>query len=121
MMTTDPAKVADALPDSWVYRLLPHSVWPYAQLARWERPIGWWLLLWPCWWSLALAVSALTESARTFFRLPSNAGTHNVRLVCSMCLKSVSPLMFGFTSALVPLMLGAILMRGAGCTYNDID
>jgi len=31
---------------------------PYARLARLERPIGWWLLLWPCWWSSALATDA---------------------------------------------------------------
>jgi len=30
-------------------RVLPRSIWPYAQLARWDRPIGWQLLLWPCW------------------------------------------------------------------------
>ena len=27
----------------------------FAQLARWDRPIGTWLLLWPCAWSVALA------------------------------------------------------------------
>ena len=42
----------------WVYRALPRWLWPYAQLARWDRPIGWQLLLWPCWWSAALAASA---------------------------------------------------------------
>lgn len=31
---------------------------PYGQLARWDRPIGTWLLLWPCLWSLALAAPA---------------------------------------------------------------
>lgn len=28
---------------------------PYLRLARMDRPIGSWLLLFPCWWSLALA------------------------------------------------------------------
>jgi len=28
---------------------------PYAQLMRLERPIGWWLLLLPCWWGMGLA------------------------------------------------------------------
>jgi 4-hydroxybenzoate polyprenyltransferase len=28
---------------------------PYLKLARFDRPIGGWLLLFPCWWSLALA------------------------------------------------------------------
>jgi 4-hydroxybenzoate polyprenyltransferase len=31
---------------------------PYLRLARIERPIGWWLLLLPCWWSAALAAIA---------------------------------------------------------------
>jgi 4-hydroxybenzoate polyprenyltransferase len=31
---------------------------PYLRLARIERPIGWWLLLLPCWWSAALAALA---------------------------------------------------------------
>ena len=40
---------------SWVSRWLPAAAVPYAQLARWDRPIGTWLLLWPCAWSVALA------------------------------------------------------------------
>ena len=48
-------RVADAPSGHWVYRALPRRQWPYAQLARWDRPIGWWLLLWPCWWSAAMA------------------------------------------------------------------
>jgi 4-hydroxybenzoate polyprenyltransferase len=39
----------------WVDRLLPAWARPYARLARLDRPIGTWLLLWPCWWSIALA------------------------------------------------------------------
>jgi 4-hydroxybenzoate polyprenyltransferase len=38
---------------------LPPRFRPYARLARWERPIGWWLLLLPCWWSSALASDSL--------------------------------------------------------------
>ena len=34
---------------------LPAWLRPYGVLARWDRPIGSWLLLWPCWWGLALA------------------------------------------------------------------
>lgn len=34
---------------------LPNDLKPYARLARLDRPIGWWLLLLPCWWSEALA------------------------------------------------------------------
>jgi 4-hydroxybenzoate polyprenyltransferase len=39
----------------WIDRLLPAAWRPYARLARLDRPIGWELLLYPCWWSLALA------------------------------------------------------------------
>jgi 4-hydroxybenzoate polyprenyltransferase len=39
---------------TWVDRL-PERLRPFAVLARWDRPIGTWLLLWPCWWALALA------------------------------------------------------------------
>jgi 4-hydroxybenzoate polyprenyltransferase len=41
--------------DNWVERWLPETARPYVQLARFDRPIGTWLLLFPCWWSLALA------------------------------------------------------------------
>ena len=34
--------------------LLPVSARPFALLARFDRPIGWWLLFWPCAWALAL-------------------------------------------------------------------
>ena len=34
---------------------LPEGARPYALLARFDRPIGWWLLYWPCAWGLALA------------------------------------------------------------------
>jgi 4-hydroxybenzoate polyprenyltransferase len=47
----------DAPRSNWVERLLPAPARPYARLARLDRPIGWWLLLWPCWWSSALATN----------------------------------------------------------------
>ncbi|WP_321342586.1 4-hydroxybenzoate octaprenyltransferase [Breoghania sp.] len=50
--------VADAVSGNWVDRFAPDWLKPYARLARWDRPIGWWLLLWPCWWSSALAREA---------------------------------------------------------------
>jgi 4-hydroxybenzoate polyprenyltransferase len=53
--TTRPA---DALPDSIdnsILRAAPKSWRPFIQLARLDRPIGWQLLLLPCWWSSALA------------------------------------------------------------------
>lgn len=50
--------VADAVPRNWVDRWAPEATRPYLRLARADRPIGVWLLLWPCWWSLALAAVA---------------------------------------------------------------
>ncbi len=82
------ASVADAPPGNFVDTLLPAAARPYARLARWDRPIGWWLLMWPCWWSVALASASV----------------------------GVMPSLL----SLALFMVGAILMRGAGCTYNDI-
>jgi 4-hydroxybenzoate polyprenyltransferase len=45
----------DAKPASLVLRLTPPGALPYVQLARLDRPIGWELLLAPCWQSAALA------------------------------------------------------------------
>ncbi len=84
-------RVADAPSDNWVYRLLPEPAWPYAQLARWDRPIGWQLLMWPCFWSTALAFAE--GNAGGFFR---------------------------FVWLLILFFIGAVAMRGAGCTYNDL-
>jgi 4-hydroxybenzoate polyprenyltransferase len=89
-------RVADAPSGHWVYRTLPRPLWPYAQLARWDRPIGWQLLLWPCWWSAALAASAYAR--------PGDA------------LETLLPSIW----ILLLFFIGAVAMRGAGCTYNDI-
>ncbi len=88
-------RVADAPSGNWVYRVLPPALWPYAQLARWDRPIGWQLLMWPCFWSVALAANA------------------------SITMGHGSP---GFVVIyhLVLYFIGAVAMRGAGCTYNDL-
>ncbi|MGL3213245.1 4-hydroxybenzoate octaprenyltransferase [Bradyrhizobium sp. BR 1433] len=66
-------------------------VWtrPYLRLARYDRPIGSWLLLMPCWWSAALAAGV----------------AHDVRSL---------PLV------VLLFFIGAFVMRGAGCTWNDI-
>ena len=54
--------LASSLPDAvrghWADRWAPVRFRPYLRLARIERPIGWWLLLLPCWWSAALAAIA---------------------------------------------------------------
>ena len=49
------SRVADARRDNWVDRYAPEIVKPFARLARWDRPIGFWLLFWPCGFSLSLA------------------------------------------------------------------
>jgi 4-hydroxybenzoate polyprenyltransferase len=49
---------SDIAADSWILRLSPAPLRPYLKLARADRPIGTWLLLFPCWWSLALAAAA---------------------------------------------------------------
>jgi 4-hydroxybenzoate polyprenyltransferase len=67
---------------------------PFLRLARIDRPIGWWLLLLPCWWSTGLAAVSL-------------AGTGNVPW-----------LMLVWHTAL--FLIGAVVMRGAGSTFNDI-
>src|SRR5580692_11348642 len=46
---------------NWVDRRLPRGVRPYARLMRLDRPIGTWLLVLPCWWSVALASSKLPD------------------------------------------------------------
>ena len=48
----------DASGGNWVDRHAPSAFRPYLRLARIDRPIGWWLLLLPCWWSAALAAIA---------------------------------------------------------------
>jgi 4-hydroxybenzoate polyprenyltransferase len=50
--------VPDAPRGNLVDRLSPPAARPYLRLARIDRPIGWWLLLLPCWWSSALAAIA---------------------------------------------------------------
>jgi 4-hydroxybenzoate polyprenyltransferase len=51
----DAGVLPDARPTSLVLRLTPAVALPFVQLARLDRPIGWQLLLWPCWQSAALA------------------------------------------------------------------
>ncbi|WP_420547806.1 4-hydroxybenzoate octaprenyltransferase [Curvivirga sp.] len=81
----------------WIY-WLPLSWQPYAKLARLDRPIGTWLLLLPTWWGLALATAVNPDitSSETGFNFPDITYT----------------VLFG---------IGALVMRGAGCTWNDIS
>ena len=51
------SKYASDIPrQDWVEKLLPNKIQPYIRLSRIDRPIGAWLLLFPCWWSVALAI-----------------------------------------------------------------
>lgn len=79
---------SDIVTDGWIDRLAPHWTRPYLKLARLDRPIGTWLLLWPCLWSIFLASASIHEGP-------------DIWLV-------------------VLFTIGAVVMRGAGCTYNDI-
>lgn len=84
-------RVADATRGNWVDRFAPAPTRPYLRLSRADRPIGTWLLLIPCWWGLALAALAGPGGFRVFDLW--------IALGCG---------------------LGAVLMRGAGCTWNDL-
>jgi 4-hydroxybenzoate polyprenyltransferase len=53
-MSAPSGRVADAT-GNWVDGLAPPATRPYLRLARLDRPIGSWLLLMPCWWSLGIA------------------------------------------------------------------
>ena len=59
----NPATAASPIPDAprknWVNRFAPQKLRPWLWLMRADRPIGVWLLLWPCWWSVALASRAI--------------------------------------------------------------
>jgi 4-hydroxybenzoate polyprenyltransferase len=60
--TAEAEALPDARSDHPIWRFAPPAWRPYIQLARLDRPIGWWLLLLPCWWSGALATSSLGRS-----------------------------------------------------------
>jgi 4-hydroxybenzoate polyprenyltransferase len=85
MADTRKAAASDIPSGDWVDRWIPPSARPYLRLARIDRPIGIWLLMFPCWWSTALASPGWPDP--WFLAL---------------------------------FAMGAALMRGAGCTLNDI-
>ncbi|NNG04263.1 MAG: 4-hydroxybenzoate octaprenyltransferase [Inquilinus sp.] len=89
-MHADPVDIPDR---SWIDRAAPAPARPYLRLMRLDRPIGTWLLLLPCWWGLALAAGATRQPAGAVWADLWPAA------------------LFG---------LGAVLMRGAGCTVNDV-
>ncbi|MBC7906394.1 MAG: 4-hydroxybenzoate octaprenyltransferase [Rhodospirillaceae bacterium] len=84
-MNEAPTLNGDIPVGNWIDRWVPAAARPYLRLARMDRPIGTWLLLFPCWWSAALAAE----------------GWPDLRLF-------------------VLFAMGAVVMRGAGCTINDM-
>ena len=82
--------VADAVKGNWVDRFAPAPTRPYLRLSRADRPIGTWLLYLPCIWGVALAVLATDAPSLNDIWIIAGCG------------------------------IGAFLMRGAGCTWNDI-
>ncbi len=54
---TAPAST-DIRRDDWAARHAPAVLLPYIRLARLDRPIGTWLLLFPGWWAIALAAES---------------------------------------------------------------
>lgn len=92
MSASNSERPADAPVDSWVERFAPPPVRDYLTLIRADRPVGTWLLMWPCWWSVALATTGI-DGAET--RLPE-------------------------WRYLLLFALGAFILRGAGCIVNDL-
>ncbi len=76
--------------DQPLFRATPAWMHPYIKLARLDRPIGTWLLLFPCWWAIVLSQGGIFHM-----------GLH-AWVMAALC---------------VP---GAVLMRGAGCVVNDL-
>ncbi len=87
---TPDGQVADAVSGNWVDTLAPAFSRPYLRLSRADRPIGTWLLLIPCWWGLVLAMLAGGDPRWSDLWIAAGCA------------------------------IGAFLMRGAGCTWNDI-
>jgi 4-hydroxybenzoate polyprenyltransferase len=86
-----PATPAAAIARSWVDGA-PRKAQPYLRLMRLDRPIGTWLLFLPCVFGLALGAAYQSRGFGTWA---------DVTLVG----------LFG---------IGSVVMRGAGCTFNDI-
>ena len=89
-------RVADAQATTGVDKDAPSKLQPFLRLARFDRPIGAWLLLLPGWQGVALAGGAYSWDARqleTFW-------------------------LAGRRLAVYAFGIGAFVMRGAGCVLN---
>lgn len=108
---------ADLRPSYWLYRLLPAKAAAYGQLARLDRPIGRQLLFWPCIWGLLLACYANNLSWRPLRPLSLPKADFLPLAFAHYHTFSV----FGFcVFAALLFLIGSVVMRGAGCAYNDI-
>ncbi len=58
-----PPNASDIQKQGWIARATPGPLRPYVYLMRLDRPWGAWLLLLPCWWSLALASGGMWPNA----------------------------------------------------------
>ncbi|GAB5389132.1 MAG: 4-hydroxybenzoate octaprenyltransferase [Alphaproteobacteria bacterium] len=109
---SDTAAHTDLAPSHWLLKLLPSRMRPYAVMARMDRPIGWWLLLLPTWFGISAAWAA--GKARPTFALDWVVPLRPYWLDGALAgLVDLLPL-YGL------MWLGAIVMRGAGCTINDL-
>jgi 4-hydroxybenzoate polyprenyltransferase len=61
MTQAHPRTASDMPAGNWIDRFAPAPTRPYLRLIRVDRPIGTWLLLFPCWWSVALASPAAPD------------------------------------------------------------
>ncbi|MHC8508750.1 MAG: 4-hydroxybenzoate octaprenyltransferase [Rhodospirillales bacterium] len=96
-----PAPHTDIAEGGLLTRFAPAWVLPYARLARWDRPIGWYLLFLPCAFGWALA-GPFAASLAPGAAAAAGAGAWPV------------------WAALALFAFGAFAMRGAGCTVNDM-
>lgn len=73
-----------------IFDKIPEPARPYIRLARLDRPIGIWLLLFPCWWGIVLSSNGLLGMTPEAWQV------------------------------MAKVAVGALLMRSAGCIVNDL-
>ena len=96
-------------------KMMPSNAQLYAQLARFDKPIGTMLLLWPCLWSTALASGANIVNSPALVSMEATGASIAMESSATSLL-SVA----GDPSLLALFATGSFLMRGAGCTINDM-